>query len=150
MKGVNKCILIGSLGRDAEVKYTAGGSAVTTISIATSESWKDKQTGQQQEKTEWHRVILFGRLAEVAGDYLRKGNKVYIEGSLRTNKWQDKDGHDKYTTEIIARDMQMLDSRENNTSQDSGAHTIAPTKQQPPISAQKEAQGFDIDDDIPF
>ena len=110
-KGVNKVILIGNRGKDPEVKALPTGSAVTTITLATSESWKDKQTGQQQERTEWHRVVFYNRLAEIAGEYLRKGSKAYIEGSLRTRKWQDKSGQDRWTTEIIADEMQMLDSK---------------------------------------
>ena len=110
-RGVNKVILIGNIGQDPEVRYTPGGSAITNISVATSETWKDKQTGQPQERTEWHRVVFFNRLAEIAGEYLRKGSKVYIEGSLRTRKWQDQQGQDRYTTEIVANEMQMLDSR---------------------------------------
>ena len=110
-RGVNKVILIGNLGGDPEVRYMPSGNAVTNVTLATSESWKDKQTGQQQERTEWHRVVFFNRLAEVAGEYLRKGSKVYVEGSLRTRKWQDQAGQDRYTTEIVASEMQMLDSR---------------------------------------
>jgi single-strand DNA-binding protein len=110
-RGINKVILIGNLGNDPETRYMPSGGAVTNVSLATSETWKDKQTGQPQERTEWHRVVFFNRLAEIAGEYLRKGSKVYIEGSLRTRKWQDKDGQDKYTTEIVASEMQMLDSR---------------------------------------
>ena len=110
-KGINKAILIGNCVQDPETKYTASGAAVTHISLATSESWKDKQTGQKQEKTEFHRIVFFNRLAEIAGEYLRKGSKVYVEGSLRTNKWKDKDGNDRYTTEIVANQMQMLDSK---------------------------------------
>ena len=110
-KGVNKVILIGNLGKDPEVKALPTGSAVTTITLATSESWKDKQTGQQQERTEWHRVVFYNRLAEIAGEYLRKGSKAYIEGKLRTRKWQDKSGVDHYTTEVIAENMQMLDGK---------------------------------------
>ncbi len=110
-RGVNKVILVGNCGQDPETKYMPSGGAVTNISVATSESWKDKQTGQQQERTEWHRVAFFNRLAEIAGEYLRKGSKVYIEGSLRTRKWQDQSGQDRYSTEIVASEMQMLDSR---------------------------------------
>ena len=110
-RGVNKVILVGNLGQDPEMKYLPSGGAVTNVSIATSESWKDRQTGQQQERTEWHRVVFFNRLAEIAGEYLRKGAKVYVEGSLRTRKWQDQSGQDRYTTEIVASEMQMLDSR---------------------------------------
>lgn len=110
-RGVNKVILVGNIGQDPEVRYTPAGVAVTTISVATSEAWKDKQTGQPQERTEWHRVVFFNRLAEIAGEYLRKGSKLYVEGSLRTRKWQDQQGHDRYTTEIVAAEMQMLDTR---------------------------------------
>jgi len=110
-RGVNKVILVGNLGQDPETKFMPSGGAVTNVSIATSESWKDKNTGQPQERTEWHRVVFFNRLAEIAGEYLRKGGKVYVEGSLRTRKWQDQSGQDRYTTEIVASEMQMLDSR---------------------------------------
>lgn len=107
-RGVNKVILVGNLGGDPEVKYTGGGTAVCTLSVATSENWKDKQTGEQQERTEWHRVKMFGRLAEIAGEYLKKGRQVYIEGSLRTDKYTDKEGIQRYSTDIIANEMQML------------------------------------------
>lgn len=110
-RGINKVILVGNLGQDPETRYTANNSAVTNITIATSESWTDKATGQKQERTEWHRVVLFNKLGEIAGQYLRKGSKVYIEGALRTRKWQDQQGQDRYTTEIVANDLQMLDSR---------------------------------------
>lgn len=113
-KGINKVIVLGNLGQDPETRYMPNGNAVTNISIATSETWQDKQSGQTQERTEWHRVVFFNRLAEIAGEYLRKGSKVYVEGSLRTNKWQDQNGNDRYTTEIIASEMQMLDSRGDN------------------------------------
>ncbi len=113
--GINKVILVGNLGQDPEVKYTAGGAAVTTLSLATSESWKDKDTGQDQEKTEWHRVVLWRRLAEIAGEYLKKGSKVYIEGQLQTRKWEQ-DGQTRYTTEVVGRDMQFLDSTGNTSS----------------------------------
>src|SRR3989338_5918517 len=117
-RGVNKVILIGNLGRDPEVRYTPSGLAVANVTIATSESWKDKQSGEMQERTEWHRIVFYQRLAEIAGEYLRKGSKVYIEGRLQTRKWQDKNtGQDRYTTEIIADNMQMLDSKgSSNTS----------------------------------
>ena len=143
-KGVNKVILIGNLGKDPEVRFLPSGSAVCNFSVATSESWKDKQTGQKQEKTEWHNISMFGKLAEIAGEYLRKGSKVYIEGSIQTRKWQDKDGNDRYTTDIKARDMQMLDSKgDRPQSTDSGQ------------SQSGTAQGGngpapDFDDDIPF
>ena len=110
-RGINKVILVGNLGNDPETRYLPSGGAVTNISIATSETWKDKQTGQPQERTEWHRVVFFNRLAEIAGEYLRKGSKVYVEGALRTRKWQDQSGQDRYSTEIVASEMQMLDSR---------------------------------------
>lgn len=110
-RGVNKVILIGNLGQDPETRYLPSGGAVTNITVATSESWKDKNTGQMQERTEWHRVVFFNKLAEIAGEYLKKGAKVYLEGALRTRKWQDQNGVDRYTTEIVASDMQMLDSK---------------------------------------
>jgi len=109
-RGINKVILLGNLGNDPETRYLPSGGAVTSISLATSESWKDKQSGQMQERTEWHKVVFFNRLAEIAGEYLRKGTKVYIEGALRTRKWQDQNGQDRWTTEIVANDMMMLDS----------------------------------------
>ncbi len=110
-RGINKVILVGNLGADPETRYTPSGSAVTKIRIATSESWKDKQSGERQERTEWHKVVFFGRLAEISGEYLKKGSQVYIEGSLRTDKWQDQSGQDRYTTEIVANEMQMLGGR---------------------------------------
>ena len=113
-RGINKVILIGNVGQDPEVKYMPSGGAVTNISIATSETWKDKNTGQPQERTEWHRVVFFNRLGEIAGEYLKKGSKVYVEGSLRTRKWQAQDGTDRYTTEIVGNEMQMLDGRGDN------------------------------------
>ena len=110
-RGINKVILVGNLGADPETRYMPSGSAVTNLSVATSESWKDKQTGEQKDRTEWHKVAMFNRLAEIAAEYLRKGSQVYIEGKLRTRKWQGQDGNDRYTTEIIADEMQMLGSR---------------------------------------
>ena len=110
-RGVNKVILIGNLGDNPEVRYLPSGNAVTNITLATSKTWKDKETGQSQERTEWHRIVFFNRLGEIAGEYLHKGSKVYIEGALRTRKWQGQDGQDRYTTEIVASEMQMLDSR---------------------------------------
>jgi len=144
MRGVNKVILIGNCGQDPEVKYLPSGGAVTNISVATSESWKDKNTGQMQERTEWHRVVFFNKLGEIAGEYLRKGSKVYIEGSLRTRKWQAQDGSDRYTTEIVADVMQMLDGKDDNRPQS------APS--QPARSAAPaQPQGFDsFDDDLNF
>ena len=151
-RGINKVILIGNLGQDPETRYMPSGGAVTNVTVATSESWKDKQSGQQQERTEWHRVVFFNRLAEIAGEYLRKGSKVYIEGSLRTRKWQDKNtGQDRYTTEIIANEMQMLDSR-GGTSADFGQQSApAQALAQGGGEGRAPAGGFnDFDDDIPF
>ena len=110
-RGINKVILVGNLGNDPEVRYSANGAAIANISIATSESWKDKNTGEQQERTEWHRVVMFNRLGEIAGEYLRKGSQVYIEGKLQTRKWQDQNGQDRYSTEVVASEMQMLGGR---------------------------------------
>jgi len=115
-RGINKVILIGNLGADPEVRYLGSGDPVANISIATSESWKDKQTGQQQERTEWHRVVIYGKMADVASKYMKKGSKVYIEGSLRTRKWQDKNGQEKYTTEVICSDLQLIDTKPMNSS----------------------------------
>ncbi len=157
-RGINKVILVGNLGNDPEIRYTQAGAAITNISIATSETWKDKQTGQPQERTEWHRVVFFNRLAEIAGEYLRKGSKVYVEGGLRTRKWQDKEGQDRYTTEIVGNEMQMLDSRGAGQ----GGGTQAPddfSQSSPPRAAPaaKPAEGGaapadfgNFDDDIPF
>jgi single-strand DNA-binding protein len=170
-RGINKVILVGNLGGDPEVRYMPSGNAVTNVTLATSESWKDKQTGQMQERTEWHRVVFFNRLAEIAGEYLRKGSKVYVEGSLRTRKWQGQDGQDRYTTEIVASEMQMLDSR--GGAGDAGGYSSQPDPmgygqpqqqqaprrqpaqqqpaQQPQQAPQQPAPGFDdFDDDIPF
>lgn len=163
-RGINKVILVGNLGNDPEIRYSQAGAAITNISIATSETWKDKQTGQPQERTEWHRVVFFNRLAEIAGEYLRKGSKVYVEGSLRTRKWQDKEGSDRYTTEIVANEMQMLDSRGagdggyqgggNDYSQAAPhASNQAPQRapQAAPASGGAPAGDFgNFDDDIPF
>ena len=121
-RGVNKVILVGNCGQDPETKFTASGAAIANLSIATSETWKDKQTGQPQERTEWHRVVFFGRLAEIVGEYVRKGSKVYIEGALRTRKWQDQSGQDRYTTEIVANEMQLLDSRNSDSSGDNSSN----------------------------
>ena len=159
-RGVNKVILVGNLGADPETRYMPSGGAITSFSVATSETWKDKQTGQPQERTEWHRVVIFGRLAEIAGEYLKKGSKVYIEGSLRTRKWQDQQsGQDRWTTEIVAAEMQMLDSRgsaEGGAYQGGGgfnqsAPAAAPSKAPAQGGAPAPAQDFnDFDDDIPF
>jgi single-strand DNA-binding protein len=139
-RGINKVILIGNLGNDPEQKSMPNGNAVTNITVATSESWKDKQTGQQQERTEWHRVVFFNRLAEIAGQYLSKGSKVYLEGSLRTRKWQDQGGQDRYTTEIVANEMQMLDSR-GGGSQQSGGYQNDGYGQQAPQQQSPQQQG---------
>ena len=144
-RGINKVIIVGNLGADPETRYTGGGTAITSLRIATSEQWTDKQSGEKQERTEWHRVKLFGRLAEIAGEYLKKGRQVYIEGSLRTDKYTDKDGHERYTTEVIANEMQMLGGAE-------GAARQAPARQRPQTSAPAQtapAADFE-DDDIPF
>tara|TARA_B100000579_G_C22817484_1_gene848705 strand:+ start:107 stop:550 length:444 start_codon:yes stop_codon:yes gene_type:complete len=143
--GINKVILVGNLGQDPEVKYTAGGAAVTTLSLATSESWKDKDTGQDQEKTEWHRVVLWRRLAEIAGEYLKKGSKVYIEGQLQTRKWEQ-DGQTRYTTEVVGRDMQFLDSRGSTSSDSSSAYEDVNQD----MSSQNLPDSGITDDDIPF
>jgi len=146
-RGINKVILIGHLGADPETRYMPSGGAVTNIRLATTESWKDKQSGEQQERTEWHRVAIFGRTAEIAAEYLRKGSQVYIEGRLRTRKWQDNQGNERYTTEIVANDMQMLGARsgmgepppvERAGGEDAGRRTAA------------AAPAEDFDDDIPF
>jgi single-strand DNA-binding protein len=145
-RGVNKVILVGNLGADPETRYTANGGAITNIRIATSESWKDKQTGELQERTEWHRIVLFGELGEIAGEYLKKGGQVYIEGSLRTNKYTDKDGIERYSTDIVASEMQMLGSRGN----DSGApQRRERTSRNVERSAPPPAGNLE-DDDIPF
>ncbi|MGB5439399.1 MAG: single-stranded DNA-binding protein [Gammaproteobacteria bacterium] len=144
-RGVNKVILVGNLGKDPEVRYMPNGNAVANITLATSESWKDKTSGEQQEKTEWHRIVMFRRLGEIAGEYLKKGSQVYIEGKLQTRKWQDKDGNDRYTTEIVANEMQMLGSR-GGSANFSGESAAAPAAKAAPAPA---AAG-DFDDDIPF
>ena len=171
-KGINKVILVGNLGQDPEVRYTQSGSAITNISVATTDSWTDKQSGQRQDRTEWHRVVFFNRLAEIAGEYLRKGSQVYIEGRLQTRKWQDQQGQDRYTTEIVAAEMQMLGGRGDNAGggmpQGGGYGQQAPAQPaaqpnynaapqqapaQQPAAAPKPApaQSTDVfDDDIPF
>ena len=145
-RGVNKVILIGNLGADPEVRYVPGGSAIANVNIATSDSWKDKQTGENQERTEWHRVVFFSRLAEIVGEYLKKGAKVYVEGSLRTRKWQDKNGQDRYTTEIVANTMQMLDGRGAGQGS-SHAAPSSPSDTEHHTSSPADAP---LDDDIPF
>ncbi|MDI3325192.1 single-stranded DNA-binding protein [Pontibacterium granulatum] len=144
-RGVNKVILVGNLGGDPEVRYMPSGGAVTNVTIATSESWKDKQSGQQQERTEWHRVVFFNRLAEIAGEYLRKGSQIYIEGSLRTRKWQDNSGQDRYTTEIVASEMQMLGGRGGDSGgyqQQGGGYQQQPPQQQGGYQQQAPQQNY--------
>ena len=154
-RGVNKVILVGNIGNEPEVRYTGSGSAVANISLATSESWKDKSTGENVERTEWHRVVFFNRLAEIVNEYVKKGSKLYIEGSLKTRKWQDQNGNDRYTTEIVANEMQMLDSRGSTgagfaPAAKSNSATIQDTNQaQPSPAVAAGANDFD-DDDIPF
>ena len=164
-RGINKVILVGNLGQDPEVRYSASGSAVATLNIATSEQWTDKQSGQKQERTEWHRVVMFNRLGEIAGEYLKKGSQVYIEGKLQTRKWQDQNGQDRYTTEIVANEMQMLGGRGGSADFGGGSNPGAAQggqqgggRQQAPAAAGNAPQqqtspndnfgGFD--DDIPF
>ncbi len=150
-RGVNKAIIVGSLGADPEVKQLASGSAVANISVATNESWKDKNSGENIEKTEWHRVVVFGKLAEICGQYLRKGSQVYFEGKLQTRKWQDQSGQDRYSTEIVANEMQMLGGRSSD-SNETTAHN--PLQQEQPQTSQANAQRADdipgFDEDIPF
>jgi single-strand DNA-binding protein len=147
-RGINKVILIGNLGNDPDIRYTASGSAVANISLATAESWKDKSTGDVQERTEWHKVVFFGRLAEIAGEYLKKGSQIYIEGRLQTRKWEDKEGKDRWTTEIVGNEMQMLGRR--------GDSSASFEKSEPPRPAAaaagvaEPAVAADFDDDIPF
>src|SRR5579871_3614366 len=148
-RGVNKVILIGNLGKDPEVRYTPGGTAVANITLATSESWKDKQSGENVERTEWHRIVFYQRLAEIAGEYLRKGSKVFVEGRLQTRKWQDKNtGQDRYTTEIIADNMQMLDSKGSSSPFDASAASSEKMGGSASASQPEPAESFD--DDIPF
>lgn len=144
-RGINKVILIGNLGKDPEVRYSASGSAMANISIATSESWKDKNSGEAVEKTEWHRVVFFGKLAEIVGEYLNKGSKVYVEGKLQTRKWDDK-GTERYTTEIIANEMQMLDSRSD---EDGASKPKRPAERPAEVSGENDSDD-EFEDDIPF
>lgn len=159
MASVNKVIVLGNLGRDPETRYTADGAAITNITVATSDRWKDKASGEMKEQTEWHRIVFFGRQAEIAGEYLRKGRPVYVEGRLRTRKWQDKDGQDRYTTEIVADNMQLLGSREGmggGSDFEGGGEESAPRSapSRPaasrPAASKPAAQIADMDDDIPF
>ena len=146
-RGINKVILVGNLGNDPETRYSPNGSAVTRISVATSEQWKDKSSGEQKERTEWHRVVFFNRLAEIAGEYLKKGSQVYVEGRLQTRKWQDKTGNDRYTTEIVANEMQMLGGRSGGGAQPVSSPGAGAASSGSAAPAASEA---DFDDDIPF
>ncbi len=152
---VNKVILVGNLGKDPEVRYAPSGDAFANVTIATTRSWKDKTSGEKKEETEWHRIIFNGRLAEIAGEYLKKGRPIYVEGRIRTRKWQDKEGVDRYTTEIVADQLQMLGSREGmggpSPDDDGGSSSARAPAAAKPAAAKKPAGGFDdMDDDIPF
>jgi single-strand DNA-binding protein len=154
MAGINKVILIGNLGQDPDVKFMPSGDAVANVSIATSETWKDKNTGEKQERTEWHRVVFFGKLAEIVQKYVKKGSKIYVEGKLRTRKWQDKEGNDRYSTEVVVDmtgTMQMLDARHGDSSanqgHDSGTHSQTPSRAAQGASG---ASGGGYDEEIPF
>ncbi len=152
-RGINKVIIVGNLGGDPETRYMPSGSAVTNLTVATNESWKDKATGEQKDRTEWHKVAMFNRLAEVAAEYLRKGSQVYIEGKLRTRKWQDKSGQDRWTTEIVADEMQMLGGRGGSGGGGGGGGGSAPMSSPSdsgPASAPPQPGPDDFDDDIPF
>ena len=152
-RGINKVILVGNLGKDPETRYMPSGKAVTNFSIATSESWKDKQTGEQKEQTEWHNIVMYDRLAEIAAEYLRKGSQVYVEGRLRTRKWQDKEGRDRYTTEIIANEMQMLGGRGGAGGAGGGMGTESRAEPRPAPATERGAAApsrDEFDDDIPF
>ncbi len=144
-RGVNKAIIVGTLGQDPEIRYTASGSAVANISVATNESWKDKSTGEAQERTEWHRIVMFGKLAEIAQQYLKKGSQAYFEGRIQTRKWQDQSGNDRYSTEIVANEMQMLGGRGGG-----GAPMESGDQSQSKPSAPETAPMDDGFDDIPF
>ena len=155
MASVNKVIIVGNLGRDPEVRYTPEGASITNVTIATTDTWKDKATGEKKEATEWHRVVFFGKLAEIAGQYLKKGRQVYVEGALRTRKWQDKEGQERYTTEIVANEMKMLGSREGMSDappRESGGNSSAAAGGNRPAAAPQPAGGNfnDFEDDIPF
>ncbi len=149
-RGINKVIIVGNLGQDPETRYMPSGSAVTNFTVATNESWKDKQTGEQRDRTEWHRVAMFNRLAEIAAEYLRKGSQVYIEGKLRTRKWQGQDGNDRYTTEIIADEMQMLGGRGDGGGGSFGGSRGGGKPSQGGGNAPPQPGPDDFDDDIPF
>jgi single-strand DNA-binding protein len=147
-RGINKAIIVGTLGRDPEVKYTAGGSAIVNTSVATNESWRDKNTGENVEKTEWHRIVIFGKLAEIAAQYLKKGSQVYFEGKIQTRKWQDQSGQDRYTTEIVANEMQMLGGRADSSG---GTSDFKPQQPAAKPTSQFDAPPADDGfDDIPF
>ena len=150
-KGINKAIIVGNLGADPEVRYTAGGTAVTNCNVATSDTWRDKTSGEMQERTEWHRIVFFARLAEVAGEYLKKGSKIYVEGRIQTRKWQGQDGQDRYTTEIVANEMQMLDGRSGSGSAPMDDAGYGGRQAQPQQSRQPAPPADDdLADDIPF
>lgn len=173
-RGINKVILVGNVGGDPEIRYMTNGNAVCTLSVATSESWKDKTTGEKQDRTEWHRVVCFNRLGEIAGEYVRKGSKLYVEGSLKTRKWQDQQGQDRYTTEIIASDIQMLDSKgqgssfndippmgqqstsfsdasmDQSSDQGTARSQSTPARSQPVTESTAQAAFDDLNDDVPF
>jgi single-strand DNA-binding protein len=153
MASVNKVIIVGNLGKDPEVRYTPNGDSVTNVTIATTDTWKDKGTGEKKEATEWHRVVFFGKLAEIAGQYLKKGRQVYVEGALRTRKWTDKEGHERYTTEIVANEMKMLGSREgmsDSPPRESGGGGGGGAGSRPAAAAQPASSFNDFEDDIPF
>jgi len=146
MSGINKAIIVGNLGKDPDVRHMPSGGAVATLSIATSRGWRDKQTGEMKEQTEWHRVVLFNRLGEIAGQYLKKGFQVYIEGRIQSKKWKDKSGQERWSTQIIGNEMQMLGGRAGNQNQNGGGQQAsAPSNNQPPAPL-----ADDFDDDIPF
>ncbi|NBW56951.1 single-stranded DNA-binding protein [bacterium] len=151
-RGVNKVIVIGNLGADPDVRYLASGDPVANISLATSETWKDKQNGQQQERTEWHRIVIYGKMADIASKYMKKGSKVFIEGSLRTRKWQDKTGQERYTTEIICNDLQLLDSKGADSRVDYQDHAQEPMDRRSGYSANftSTLETTDLEHDIPF
>jgi len=151
-RGVNKVTLIGNLGNDPEVRYSGNGNAVANVSLATAESWRDKDSGEQQERTEWHRVVFFGRLAEIVSEYLHKGSQIYVEGRLQTNKWQDKEGNDRYTTQIVANEMQMLGGRGGASNNKEPAPESDDTVDSSPKKSEPIAKSpaDDFDEDIPF
>ena len=149
-RGVNKAIIVGNLGRDPEVRYSANGNAIANVTVATTDSWKDRQSGEQQERTEWHRVVFFNRLAEVVAEYLKKGSQVFIEGRIQTRKWQDKDGNERWTTEIVANEMQMLGSRGSGGGTQGGPLDDPSATQAPSGSGSSGFSDSEFDDDIPF